>query len=354
MESIPFFIASILLALISTPISGFPNLPPNITAGVWQPFKQFAGCHPGQQVDGLAGLKQYFHRFGYIPAPSSNFSDNFDDALESAIKTYQSNFNLNVTGTLDNSTVQQIVRPRCGVADIINGTSSMNSGKALSTLHTVAHYTFFPGSPQWPSSKTELTYAFSTTNQLFDSQVLSRVFTRAFARWSAVVPLTFTETSFYFGADLKIGFFSGDHGDGEPFDGVLGTLAHSFSPTDGRFHLDAAENWVAEGDVSSSEIDLESVAVHEIGHLLGLGHTSVEDAIMFPSISSGTKKVELVTDDILGIQLLYGSNPNYNGSATNSTPSSQERDMNDGRAVGPGLQWCAGVGFSLAVSVLLL
>jgi hypothetical protein len=36
-------------------------------------------------------------------------------------------------------------------------------------------------------------------------------------------------------------FFSSEHDDRELFDGVLGTLAHTFSPPNGQFHLDAAE-----------------------------------------------------------------------------------------------------------------
>ncbi|KAJ6358634.1 hypothetical protein OIU76_000366 [Salix suchowensis] len=109
---------------------------------------------------------------------------------------------------------------------------------------------------------------------------------------------------------------------GSRLTGVLGTLAHAFSPPSGQFHLDGDENWVVTGDVTTSSlttaVDLESVAVHEIGHLLGLGHSSVEESIMYPSISSRTKKVVLATDDIQGIQMLYGSNPNYNGSSTTS------------------------------------
>ncbi|KAL2464375.1 matrix metalloproteinase [Forsythia ovata] len=186
----------------------------------------------------------------------------------------------------------------------------------MSIFHTVAHYAFFPGKPRWPESKTELTYAFLPENQL--SKNVKSLFGRAFERWSEVTPLTFTETTSYSRADLKIGFFSGDHGDGEPFDGVLGTLAHAFSPPAGRFHLDGDENWVIDGNFLNgspvSAVDLESVAVHEIGHLLRLGHSSVENAIMYPTISSGTRKVELANDDVIGIQELYGSNPNYNGS----------------------------------------
>ncbi|KAF8370066.1 hypothetical protein HHK36_031897 [Tetracentron sinense] len=338
-------VTAILLSLFSTSISGlprfFPNITsippsflPNITGAGWQSFQKLAGCHTGEKADGLARLKDYFHHFGYIPNSASlNYTDDFDQALESALKTYQLNFNLNTTGELDESTLQQIVRPRCGVADIINGSSSMNSGnKSSSTnghFHTVSHYSFFPHRPTWPSSNFNLTYAFLPENQLTDS--VKAIFSRAFNRWSAVTPLTFTETEFFYSADMKIGFFSGDHGDGEPFDGVLGTLAHAFSPPNGRFHLDEAENWLTDEDVGTSAVklavDLESVAVHEIGHLLGLGHSSVKEAIMFPTISSGTKKVELASDDIDGIHELYGSNPNFNTSS--STPSSQERETSD-------------------------
>ncbi|KAJ7943581.1 putative Metalloendoproteinase 1 [Quillaja saponaria] len=342
--SIFLFAICASLFLCPSPISArfFPNItsiPPglirNLTSGAWQQFQQLAGCRAGEKVDGLSKLKKYFDHFGYIPNSPLNFTDDFDDALESAIKTYQKNFNLNVTGELDEKTLQQIVRPRCGVADIINGTSTMNSGKENTSssgnttkFHTVAHYTYFPGTPRWPANKQDLTYAFLPENGLSDA--VKTVFGHAFERWSEVTLLTFTETTSYYSADIKIGFFTGDHGDGEPFDGVLGTLAHAFSPPSGRFHLDGAEDWVVSGDASTSSlpsaVDLESVAVHEIGHLLGLGHSSVEDAIMYPTISSRSRKVELVNDDIQGIQKLYGSNPEFNGSTT----FTQERDTNDG------------------------
>lgn len=97
-------------------------------------------------------------------------------------------------------------------------------------------------------------------------------------------------------------FFRGDHGDGHRFDGPGGTLAHAFAPTNGRFHYDADERW-ADGMIRGA-FDLETVAVHEIGHLLGLGHSSVEGAIMYPSISTGVRK-SLHADDIQGIRALY-------------------------------------------------
>ncbi|KAL9338177.1 hypothetical protein Peur_069946 [Populus x canadensis] len=323
----------LLLSLNSVPsISAhfFPNytsipeeLLKNATGNPWDFFQQLAGCRAGKKYDGLAKLKHYFQYFGYIPNSLSNFTDDFDDYLESALRTYQQNFNLNVTGELDDQTVNHVVRPRCGNPDIINGSTSMNSGKTNNTssthhFHTVSHYSFFNGQPRW--RKQALTYVFSPENQLSDE--VKAVFSRAFDRWSTVIPLNFSQTDSIYTADIRIAFLSGDHGDGEPFDGVLGTLAHAFSPQNGRLHLDGDEHWVVTGDVRTSTltsaVDLESVAVHEIGHLLGLGHSSVEESIMYPSISSRTRKVELATDDIEGIQTLYGSNPNFNGSSAES------------------------------------
>ncbi|KAK9090513.1 hypothetical protein Sjap_023690 [Stephania japonica] len=296
-------------------------------------FENLSGCAFGDEAQGLARLKQYFHHFGYIDDHDEklmNFSDVFDSALQSALKTYQTNFNLPPSGAIDAATLSQILRPRCGVPDIINGSSTMNSGKPTNhnSLHSTAHFSFFPGQPRWAPFQQSLTYAFFPGNNLTDP--IKAVFRRAFSRWAAVTPLTFSEADSYPEADMKIGFFVGDHGDGEPFDGVLGTLAHAFSPPDGRFHLDGAEEWAVDG---VGGVDLESVAVHEIGHLLGLGHSSVEEAIMFPTISSRRRKVELARDDVEGIQVLYGENPR-GGAAVPAAPTTQERERSSDESGG--------------------
>ena len=274
----------------------------------WQAFLNLTDCRHGDAHPVLPELKKYLRRFGYLSADSSNFgTDTFGDDLEAALITYQQNFNLNVTGVLDRSTIAQLMKPRCGVPDIVNGSTSMSSGKFSGR----GLYAYFNGEPKWPSDKRQLTYALTTTSAVpIDPSVLNSLFSSAFSRWSAVTDFRFTEVSS--GSDITIGFYNGDHGDGNAFDGPNGILAHAFPPTDGKFHLDAAEDWVAQGDVTRSSspraIDMESVAVHEIGHLLGMAHSSVEEAIMYPSIAPKTRKVELADDDKEGIQNLYGNN----------------------------------------------
>ncbi|XP_058077104.1 metalloendoproteinase 2-MMP-like [Magnolia sinica] len=276
-----------------------------------EPFKSLEGCHKGQTLKGLHTIKQYLGKFGYLPhhhrnKTGSGDDDMFDDSLESAIKTYQLNYHLNVTGILDGKTLQDMALPRCGVPDIVDGNSSMRSGKKRhlgSMHHTVAHFRFFPSNPRWPPSKRQLTYGFLPGVQVIGAQDLRSICRSAFDRWARVSHFTFQETQDVNTADLKIGFYRGNHGDTAPFDGSGGILAHAFAPTDGRFHFDADERWAT--NPVAGAFDVESIAVHEIGHLLGLGHSSVREAIMFPTISPGVKKVNLHGDDVQGIQTLY-------------------------------------------------
>lgn len=62
-----------------------------------------------------------------------------------------------------------------------------------------------------------------------------------------------------------------------------------------------------EPDGCSSEFYIEGIHVHETGHGLGLGHTNVNGATMYPSVSScnnGPSTIE--QDDADGIKALYG------------------------------------------------
>ncbi|XP_031481412.1 metalloendoproteinase 5-MMP-like [Nymphaea colorata] len=275
----------------------------------WDEFHGLAGCQKGQNTSGLDALKRYFQHFGYLH-DHANCSNEFDDDLEEAIRLYQHNFHLNVTGVLDTPTVQELIKPRCGVKDLVNGTSP--SGRYVAKIgHSVAHFSFFQNSPRW--TKNTLSYAFSTENQAFQRAQLQAVFSSAFARWSAVSSFNFVETTDLQSADIKIRFARGNHGDGaaNAFTGKLGTLAHAFAPEVGMCHFDADETWAidAAGLSTINSFDLESVAVHEIGHLLGLDHSTVPNAIMYPKIPQRTRKVNLDADDIQGIRALYAQGP---------------------------------------------
>jgi matrix metalloproteinase-8 (neutrophil collagenase) len=57
---------------------------------------------------------------------------------------------------------------------------------------------------------------------------------------------------------------------------------------------------------SGKEWNIEAIMVHEVGHVLGLGHTDVSGATMYPSVSScKSNPATIESDDAAGLGALY-------------------------------------------------
>jgi hypothetical protein len=154
--------------------------------------------------------------------------------------------------------------------------------------------------------KLDITYFFENETDQLGGDREHELVRQAFALWAGQTSLTFTEVLNGAEADIIVGWYTGNHGDGDPFDGPGDVLAHaSFpNPYDNSqvfLHFDGDERWV---DSTTQNVDLLTVAAHEIGHTLGLAHSSDPNALMYPSYSGPYRT--LGDDDIAGVQAVYG------------------------------------------------
>ena len=79
----------------------------------------------------------------------------------------------------------------------------------------------------------------------------------------------------------------------------------------------------------------EDVQTHELGHVLGLGHSADPNAIMFPTINAGcgAGPRTLGNDDVAGIGYIYGFRTSSRATAPLTAPSSVEVIVNGSASV---------------------
>ncbi len=101
-----------------------------------------------------------------------------------AIKRYQKFMHLEQTGELDEPTLKEMKKPRCGNADVDESGDRYKTG------------------PKW--RRTSLKYRFLNTSNDMSPIRVRAVIKEAFNRWSQVTPLRFTETTGR--SDFTIGY----------------------------------------------------------------------------------------------------------------------------------------------------
>ena len=155
---------------------------------------------------------------------------------------------------------------------------------------------------------------------------------RAFATWAAAPNVTISSQFVGFtgatpssgdGATV-LGFASRPD-----LDRVLGSTSFIVDTVTGEvlesdIFFNSTFAWSAASAGETNRHDIESIALHEIGHLLGLGHSMLgetvsesggrrvlgAEAVMFPiAFSPGTLNRVLRADDVAGISDIYGTDP---------------------------------------------
>ncbi|XP_041371054.1 matrix metalloproteinase-21-like [Gigantopelta aegis] len=133
----------------------------------------------------------------------------------------------------------------------------------------------------------------------------------AFRMWSEVIPPRFVEDTDgdIRDIDIEIAFGKGAHQNcQQDFDGNGGEIAHSWHA--GNMHFDDDENFKSIRSDNQDGLYLLRVAVHEIGHVLGLAHKSRSYSIMYAYYHglemSHHDEIELGWEDRKAIQNIYG------------------------------------------------
>ena len=253
------------------------------------PASHLAGValsNAGERKSGIEHVQNFLARYGYIEEGCCE-PDQLDEETSAGIVKYQHFHKLPTTGNFDEVTRKQMTIARCALPDMSHGID-------------------FAVMCSW--AKWSLRFAFETgTGDCVGEFAAVR---KAFKSWAAAVPLTFTEVALNASPDILIDWRPANDPDHSMVGGVL---AHADFPPGCSIitnslpkpvHFDDSEHTWSIGAVANA-FDVETVALHELGHIIGLAHSNVAGSVMFPSVSSGTTKRVLTADDITGAQSLY-------------------------------------------------
>lgn len=202
------------------------------------------------------------------------------------------------TGVVDEATIEVLGRRRCGQEE----TEDMDLRRRKKRF--AINSKFDRDTVEWN--------LVNQTMSEHDAGQVRRIMTKAFDLWTRNTGLTVKEAFTHDPAQIQVAFYKGDHKDGYPFDGAGRVLAHAFYPGHDMhgLHFDNDENWVFIDDPETYFVKFGFTAAHEIGHALGLFHSSDGNSLMSPFYKSDRLNLfnfdKLPEDDQLAIYSIYG------------------------------------------------
>ncbi|XP_045508388.1 72 kDa type IV collagenase-like [Colias croceus] len=228
---------------------------------------------------------RYLVDFGYLSRKSlscSNGHCNVDDStFANSLRSFQNYAKTSATGMLDSSTKYLMSLSRCEGKDILRG-------RRRSKRYTTNGH--------WP--KKHITYKITQYSSTMSKQEVDSLIFLGFSVWSEPSGITFTKKdSGRTDIEIRFGNLPAKPDNRIAFGNTK--TKHQASV----ITLNDDIPWTQ--DFTRGEPNLFQTVSHEIGHVIGMGHTDVTGAMMYPIYDLGIKIFSLHEDDIQGIRDNY-------------------------------------------------
>jgi peptidoglycan hydrolase-like protein with peptidoglycan-binding domain len=268
----------------------------------------------GSKGEAVRALHHYLTTYGYFPNPElaaeyprwqaivpdgPRDPSVFDEQTALAVSAYQRNMALEVTGVVDAATRKMIATPRCGYPD----------GAAPIDPRDKWALTSGNWSPRTTVGWHLPANACPSCNAISQQQIHDAI-AAAVATWNATSSLTIVESPST-SAEIQITF---GYIDG-PSKTLAGTTPIGANFTGGDINIDTSEIWTATLPVPPTAHDLQSTVLHELGHAIGIDHSSVQAATMWIGIGAGQSQRFLLTEDAIAASVLYDTMQSMPGAA---------------------------------------
>jgi matrixin/ricin-type beta-trefoil lectin protein/putative peptidoglycan binding protein len=271
-------------------------------------IRQAPDLEPGEEHPSVVEVQNFLKRFGYLDAAFAEDRTpergHLDEVTVRALIEYQHFSHAGSGyGNLDAPTRESMALPRCGMPDVLPGgmLPGLDARWSYDCLGRAWERRFFK-------------YAFGNVTRDVPDVVAKALVARAFGAWAnssawntppaRPTGLSFTRVEPSESPDFLVEWRPAADPD---YSMVGNVLAHADWPPTCQFtnfpkalHFDDSEhNWTS--GAKPDKFDIQSVAIHEIGHLLGLGHSSIMGSIMRPSFPPNFAQNTLGTDDVKGL-----------------------------------------------------